>query len=155
MKRQYEKAIAAGEKSVELDPNSAYCHGLLGSMLCYADRLDEGIDQLKHGIRLNPFPSYWYYLHLGRCYRQKGQYEEAATALKKAVDRYPDAWINHMALSAVYILLDRNEEGHAEAVKALELNPNFSLERVSKSWPYKNQDDLKLFVDALNKAGFK
>ena len=155
MKRQYEKAIAAGEKSVELDPNSAYCHGLLGSILCYADRLDEGIDQLKHGIRLNPFPSYWYYLHLGRCYRQKGQYEEAATTLKKAVDRYPDAWINHMALSAVYILLDREEEGHAEAVKALELNPNFSLERASKSWPYKNQDDLKLFVDALNKAGFK
>ena len=155
MKRQYEKAIAAGEKSVELDPNSAYCHGLLGSILCYADRLDEGIDQLKHGIRLNPFPSYWYYLHLGRCYRQKGQYEEAATTLKKAVDRYPDAWINHMALSAVYILLDREEEGHAEAVKALELNPNFSLERASKSWPYKNQAQLKLFVDALNKAGFK
>ena len=155
MKRQYEKAIAAGEKSVELDPNSAYCHGLLGSILCYADRLDEGIDQLKHGIRLNPFPSYWYYLHLGRCYRQKGQYEEALTTLKKAVDRYPDAWINHMAISAVYILLDREEEGQAEAVKALELNPNFSLERASKSWPYKNQDDLKLFVDALNKAGFK
>jgi hypothetical protein len=29
------------------------------------------------------------------------------------------------------------------------------LERASKAWPYKNQDDLKLFVDALNKAGFK
>ena len=60
-----------------------------------------------------------------------------------------------MALSGVYILLDREEEARAEAAKALEISPNFSVERSSKSWPYKNQADLKLFVDALNKAGLK
>jgi hypothetical protein len=29
------------------------------------------------------------------------------------------------------------------------------VERASKAWPYKNQADIKLFVDALHKAGLK
>ncbi|MFC1830239.1 tetratricopeptide repeat protein, partial [Thermodesulfobacteriota bacterium] len=153
--RQYEKAIAEGRLAVDLNPNGAMVNGLLGSTLCYAGRIDEGIDQLKQGIRLNPFPAYWYYFHLGRCYRQKGQYEESLTAFKKAVDRSPDAYINHAALSAAYILLDREEEARAEAAKVLEIDPNFSVERLSKSKPYKNQADMKLLVDALNRAGLK
>jgi hypothetical protein len=60
-----------------------------------------------------------------------------------------------MALSAVYILLDREEEARAEAAKVLEIDPNFSVERKTKSGPYKNQADIKLLVDALNKAGLK
>jgi len=83
--RQYEKAIAAGERSVALNPNGAMVHGLLGNTLSFAGRPDEAIAHLKQGIRLNPFPAYWYFLHLGRCYRQKGQYEEALTAYKKAL----------------------------------------------------------------------
>lgn len=98
--RQYEKAISEGRLAVALNPNGAMDNGFLGMTLCYAGRLDEGIDKLKQGIRLNPFPAYWYYLHLGRCYRQKGQYEEALTEYKKAVDRSPDACINHASLAA-------------------------------------------------------
>jgi adenylate cyclase len=128
-------------------------HGLLGNTLSFADRPDEAIDHLKQGIRLNPFPAYWYFLHLGRCYRQKGQYEEALTALKKALHRSPDALVNHAVLAAIYILLDRQEEARAAAKKVLEIDPNFSVERASKAWPYKNQADLKLLVDAMHKAG--
>jgi tetratricopeptide (TPR) repeat protein len=54
--RQFEKAIAAGERSVELAPNGAMEHGLLGNTLSYAGRVDEAIAYLKQGIRLNPFP---------------------------------------------------------------------------------------------------
>jgi len=153
--RQYEKAIAAGERSVALDPNGAMVHGLLGNTLSFADRPDEAIVHLKQGIRLNPFPAYWYFLHLGRCYRQKGQYEEALTAYKKALHRSPDALVTHAVLAALYVLLDRQEEARAAAKKVLELNPNFSVERASKAWPYKNQADLKLLVDAMHKAGLK
>jgi adenylate cyclase len=153
--RQYEKAITSGERSVELEPNGALVHGTLGSTLCYAGRIDEGINQLKQGIRLNPFPAYWYFLSLGRCYRQKGQYEEALTAYQKALQRSPDALINHASLAGLYVLLDRQEKAEAAAKKVLEIDPNFSVERVSKAMPYKNQADLKLFFDALRKAGLK
>jgi len=55
----------------------------------------------------------------------------------------------------IYALLDRQEEAEAAAKKVLEIIPCFSVERASKAWPYKNQADLKLLVDALHKAGLK
>jgi adenylate cyclase len=153
--RQYEKAIAAGERSIELDPNGAMLHGLMGITLSYAGRPDEAIDYLKQGIRLNPFPAYWYFLNLGRCYRLKGQYEKALRAYKKALQRSPDASVNHANLAIIYILLERQEDARVAAKKVLEIDPNFSVERASRGWPYKNQADLKLVVDALRKAGLK
>ncbi|MHC4459538.1 MAG: tetratricopeptide repeat protein, partial [Planctomycetota bacterium] len=155
MMRQYEKAIAAGERSVALNPNGAFEHGILGTTLSYAGRPGEGIDQLKQGIRLNPFPEYWYFLHLGRCYLLKGQYDEALPEFKKALQRSPEAYITHVALAAIYILLDREEAARSAAKKVLEIDPNFSVERASKAWPFKNQADLKRLVNALHKAGLK
>ena len=150
---QWEKAIAAGERSIELEPNGALYHRLFGQTLCTAGKIDEGIAQLNQGIRLNPFPAYWYYLHLGRCYLLKGQYDDALTAYKKALHRAPDALYNHTSLAVIYALLDRQEEAGAAVKKALEIDPSFSLAR-AKRWPFKNEADLKLFVDAVRKAGF-
>jgi len=153
--RQYEKAIAAGERSVALEPNGAWVNAALGSTLCYAERIDEGIDQLKKAIRLDPFPAYWYFFHLGRCYRQKGQYEEALTEYKKALHRSPDALITYVGLTVIYVLLDRQEEARDTAKKISELNPDFSAEPGVKTAPYKNRADIKLIIDALRKAGLK
>jgi len=155
MMRKYEKAIAAGERSIELDPNGAMLHGLLGMTLSFAGSPDEAIVHLKQGIRLNPFPAYWYFLRLGQSYIQKGQYEEALTAYKKGLQRAPNALANHVHLAVIYVLLDRQEEAGAAAKKVLEFYPNFSVEHISKTLPYKNQAHLKLFVDAMCKAGLK
>ncbi|NIS54314.1 MAG: tetratricopeptide repeat protein, partial [Phycisphaerae bacterium] len=110
--RQYEKAIDAGERSIALAPNASVGYGNLGSTLCYAGRIDEGIDILKQGIRLNPFPDQLFFLNLGRCNRQRGQYEEALIAYKKALSLSPNNIFNHMSLAAIYALLDR--QGEAE-----------------------------------------
>jgi TolB-like protein/class 3 adenylate cyclase/Tfp pilus assembly protein PilF len=153
--RKYEKAIAAGERSVELDPNGAIVHANLGITLNYAGRPDEAIGYLKQGIRLNPYPAYWYYRHLGLCYMQKGQHEKALTEFKKALHRSPDAAINHVNLAMVYILLDRHEEARAAAKKVSEIDPDFSVKRALKVSPFKNQAFLKLLAEATHKAGLK
>ena len=150
---QYEKAIAAGERSIELAPNGALYHGLLGQTLCTVGKIDEGIAQLNQGIRLNPFPAFWYFLNLGSCYVQKGQYEKALPEYKKALQRSPNSIFCNIFIAANYALLDRQEEAEAAAKKVLEINPKFSIERASKGWRWKNPADLKLFVDAMRKAG--
>jgi adenylate cyclase len=153
--RKYEEAIAAGERSVELEPNGAMVRGLLGMTLSYADRPDEAIAQLTHAIRLNPFAPYWYFYRLGQCYMQKGEYEEALKEYKKALQRAPNAFSIHAHLAALYVLLDREEEARAAANKVLELFPNFSVERIAKTMPFKNQDHNKLFFESWQKAGLK
>jgi TolB-like protein/predicted Zn-dependent protease len=151
--RQYEKAISAGEKGVALLPNGAFNHAMLAVTLSYAEKLDEALYHIKQGIRLDPYPEYWYYWHLGRCYGLKGQYEEALAAYKKADQLNPNTWFNHFTLALTYVRLGRQEEAEAAAKKVLEINPKFSLERSSKVWPYKSQDRVKQFVEIALKAG--
>jgi len=151
--RQYEKAIVEGERSVELEPNAAFLHVLLGSALGYAGRLDEAIAHIKQGIRLDPIPPWLYYFHLGRCYRQKGQYEQALTAYEKGLSCSPGSLANLIGLATVYVLLNRQEEAKAAAKRVLEIDPSFSVGHASKTWPYKNQADTKLVADTLRKAG--
>ena len=151
--KQHEKAIAEGKRSIELQPNGAMVHGLLGFTLYFAGRPDEAIGYLNKGIRLNPFPASWYFSHLGSCYFMKEQYEKALTFFKQALLRSPDNFINYMSLAIVYAELDRQEEADAAVQKLLELYPNFSIESFSAGLPYKNQADLKSLVDAMRKAG--
>ena len=92
-------------------------------------------------------------MHLSRCYILKGQYEDALTAIKKAIHRSPNAPINHIQLAAIYALLERHEEAGAAVKKVLEIIPSYSLESAKVQFPFKNQADLKLIVDALRKAG--
>ena len=150
---QYEKAIAAGKRSIELVPNGADYHVFLGAILSYAGRPDEAIGHLNKGIRLNPFPAWSAFIALGRCYRLKGQYEKALSEYKNVLQRIPNSILIHIRLASIYALLDRQEEAEAAAQKVLEINPNFSIERASKGWRYKNPADLKQIVDSMRKAG--
>jgi len=154
LKRKYEKAIESGKRSVEIQPNGAVVHMILGGTLSYAGRVDEAIVYLKRAIRLNPFPAWFYYYNLGRCYLQNGQYEDAIMEFKKALKTTPDAFHPYAGLAITYILLDRLEEARASAAKTLELNPNFTVTAVSKTLKYKNQDYIQVLLNAMRKAGF-
>ena len=79
------------------------------------------------------FAPAWYFLHLGRCYKQKGQYEEALSVFEKAHHRSPDSLSTHLALAQIYVLLNRQEEPNAEAKKVLEIDSNFSIKTVNKA----------------------
>jgi TolB-like protein/class 3 adenylate cyclase/Flp pilus assembly protein TadD len=105
--RKYEKAIVSGKRAVELSPNGAVGHLLLGSTLSYAGHVDEAIFYLKQARRLNPFPAFYHYFHLGRCYIQKGQYEDALAEYKKGLQLSPDSIGLHLGIAATYALLDR------------------------------------------------
>jgi len=126
----------------------------LGITLNHAGRPDEAIGYINKAIRLNPFPEYWYFGELSRCYILKGQYEDALTAAKKALHRSPDSASTHIKLAVIYTLLDRQKEAEVAVKKTLEIRPNISVELFSKLAPFKNQADLKLFIDALRQAGF-
>jgi len=152
--RQYEKAIAAGKRAVELDPNGADVHMHLGYALNYAGRPDEAIEYLNKAIRLNPFPPYSYPDAMGRSYFLKGHYEKAITEFKKALQLAPMSPPIHIHLAVTYSLLGQEEEARASAEKALELAPFISVSLVAKIAPYKNQADLELILDGMRKAGF-
>jgi len=152
--RQFDKAIESGERAAELLPNSANVHVILGMTRCDAGQLDEGIADIKQAIRLDPFPAYWDYLNLGRCYLQKGQYDVALAEFTKARQRAPKHAVIYAYMAMTNILQDRQEEARTFAAKAIELQPRARISVISKILPYKNKAHAEVLIAAARKAGF-
>ena len=155
MTRQYDKGMAECERGVALDPNSAGALGWLGQNLYWADRPEEAIPVLGKAIRLNPTPPSWYLYNLAMAYRDTGRYEEAISACKKVLHREPKNVIAHLVLTGTYSLSGREEDARAEAAEILRIDPKFSVERLAKTRPHKNQANTERFIDSLRKAGLK
>jgi len=127
----------------------------LGEVLRYAGRHEEAIAMCQKAIRLNPFPPSWYYFGLTNAYSLTGQYEEAIKAGKKAIHIDPNNMVSRVFLAAAYSLNGQEEEARIEAKEVLRINPHFSVDQWGKTIPYKIEEDRKLIIDALRKAGLK
>ena len=153
LKRQHEKAIAEGERSIDLAPNAANNYQLLAGTLRFSGRAAEGIPLLKKAIRLEPYTPANFYYQLGMAYNFTGQYDEAIAVLKKALKRTPDHLLSLLGLTIAYSLADRMEEARATAAEVLRVNPKLSVAHMEKTAPYKNKADLDLIMGAMRKAG--
>ena len=154
-RREHEKAIAEAKRAIALNPNHADAYNILGLSLFFSDRPVESIGFLKKAIRLNPFPRSIYLVNLGNAYCATGQYEEAIESFKKGIKREPDNIFAHIGLTATYSLMGREKEAHEAALEVLKIDPEFSLKKLAKTMPFKNQDRLKRSIEALRKAGLK
>jgi adenylate cyclase len=154
---QYVKGIEEVKKAVALDPNSADAHIQLGAVLHNAGRKEEAIPLIKRAIRLNPFPPLIYFLQLGRTYKSLGRYEEAIAAYKMALQRNRDFLGAHINLAAIYSMTGKKEQAREAAEEVLRIDTNFSLDNFAKRRKKlirDNKTEMKLFIDALRKAGF-
>ena len=75
--REHEKAIAAAEKSVDLNPNHAMSYMFLGRALKLAGRYQEAVDNFKKGLRVDPLNPFWNFVQLCTTNRMIGRYDEA------------------------------------------------------------------------------
>ena len=152
-KRQYDLAIAEGERAVALAPNSSFVHAALAFSLYYAGRPEEAIPLYKKAIRLSPIADSWFLSGLGACYRMMGRYEEAISTYKKALNFSPEAVYYHAGQAANFVLAGHMEEAQAEATEVLRIDHKFSLESWRKGQLYKDQAYLEKLIYALRKAG--
>jgi class 3 adenylate cyclase len=58
-------------------------------------------------------------------------------------------------LAAAYIYMGLQEKARASAAEVLRLDPRFSLNSHEKLIPLKNRDLIRIYIDALRKAGLK
>jgi len=155
LKRQHDKAIEECERAVLLAPNSADAIYTLGLILRFAGRAKEAISMYERAIRLNPMPPASYFYQLALSYTFIGEFEKAVAICKKALPKNPDDLVGRVTLATAYCSLGREEEARAEAAEVLRIHPKFTVEYASKTWPYKNQADRDLVINALRKAGLK
>ena len=153
LRKEWDKAIAEGEKGVDLNPSGADVKYWYAATLTYAGRPEEAIVLFEKAIRLNPFGPSRYFLGYGHALRVVGRFEEAVSAYKKAIQREPNNFFAHLNLAGTYSMMGFEKEARAEASEVLRLNPKFTLDFLAKVSGYKNRTETEKIITALRMSG--
>jgi tetratricopeptide (TPR) repeat protein len=112
---ELEKAQGYGEKAIVLNPNQSSYYVVLGQILRKegGEKTDQAIATLDKGLKLDPSnaPAKQ---ELALCYEKKRDYGNAERLLKEVVLEAPNVVSGHAALSRIYYLENKKEEGDAE-----------------------------------------
>jgi adenylate cyclase len=146
----HDQAVAEYERALELNPNDADVLVESAWPLAWSGRPEEGIENAKTAMRLNPRYDDWYLWALGVAYFEGRQYEEAIATFESMNNRILKS---RLYLAAAYAQAGRGTEAHAEVEDILERDPDSSITRWGYVQPYKFPADLEHFIDGLRKAG--
>ena len=123
---QTEKAVAAYQKAIQLNPNFADAYGGLGVIYWRTGNIDAAIRHCQKAIKIAP-ENIEFHQNLTRIYWQKGRYDAAAVGYKIILELNPadENALHHLGL----ILLSK--QAYDEAVsyfqKVLQINPDSAL----------------------------
>ena len=123
---QIEKAIAAYQKAIQLEPNFADAYGGLGIIYWRSGNLDDAIRHCQKAIKIAP-ENIEFHKNLTRIYWQKGMYDAAAVGYRIILELNPsdENALHHLGL----ILLSKQEYHEAVSCfqKVLQTNPDNAL----------------------------
>ena len=152
-RRELEQAAAEAKKAVELEPNYADAYVLLGAILIYAGKPEDGLKMIQKAIHLNPQQTARYHFHRGQAYFTLGRYKEAIDVFERGLERYPGSQRLRVWLIASYAHMGRQEDAKWEGDQLLVADPKFSVKRLEQIVPYKDRAHLERLIDGLRKAG--
>ena len=162
-RREYEQAEIHLERALALNPNDADAIGIMGFLLTCLGRPKEGIEHFKTAKRLNPYQPDWcmFCWRFGIAQYTAGNYDSAVTAMKEIVSPINDV---RVWLSASYAQAGKPDEARSaleEFLRVVEAESEGFRGRTLAAWkarwakffPFKNDADLRHFLDGLRKAG--
>jgi TolB-like protein len=112
------------QRARTLNPNDANTIVGYARLLVYRGHLEEGLELIRQGMRLNPYHPEWYWLNLGAVLYEAGKYSDAIEAFGRIAS--PGYWV-HCRLAGCYAEIDRMTEAKAAAATALRLRPDFKV----------------------------
>ncbi|HKP87428.1 MAG TPA: tetratricopeptide repeat protein [Blastocatellia bacterium] len=118
-----ERAIAAADRALVLDPYQAQVHTSLGYIYFETGKVDKAISELERAIDLQPLNDDAF-RRLGRCYERKGEMERAITYFKKAIEIRPRYWDYYDGLGLCYLAFGRYREAAEQFRQVITLQPD-------------------------------
>jgi tetratricopeptide (TPR) repeat protein len=123
---QYDKALEATQKGIDLDPKFAGAYYNLGIIYQKKGDLNKAIAMAKKSLEIDP-DLHMAYPFLGGMYFENGQYEEAAEAFKKLLKVYPYFPNVHHLLGIVCVAQHQFDKAIIEFEWELRINPFHAL----------------------------
>ena len=148
--RQHERAAAAYQRALDLNPNDADVIAHHTTLWLYVGRIEDGLESVNRAMRLNPHCPWWYFWLLGWAELRAERPEAAIAAIERIGSPIPEC---RVVTVASLMALGREDEARAEAVEVVRLAPDFTLRQWAMSQPYQDPSDLELIFGALRAAG--
>lgn len=121
-----ETAIRHLEVAIELEPDRAEAHRILGRAYLAADRLDEAARALGTAVRLSPGDERTH-LTFADALIQMRRYPEAEQALRQTIEAFPGSGRAHYALGRLHQRQGHYEEALAELGATVTFHPLIGL----------------------------
>ena len=147
------RALAALERALALNPNSADALAAHAIALGFVGRPEEALEEQELAVRLNPHHPDWYLIGIGRNLYLLGRYQESIPYLERLVDAGSELVSGRLYLAANRMALGRAEEAGREVAALLAQKPDFTLAEVPPLAPFKQARDLDQLLSLLRAAG--
>ncbi len=122
-KKQFDAAVPAWKKALELAPDDPRGHNNLGVALVETGRIDEAIAEYRKSLEFNPASSQAHN-NLGSALAERGRLDEALPEFEKAVELNPDNAAAHVNLgNALATANGRLPEAIEQLRKGIDLKP--------------------------------
>ncbi len=126
LRQDRSRGVAAIERALLLNPNSAQVVNSAAWTLLYAGRSERAVSLFSRAIRLSPLDPELSYFFSGLAYAQltAQRYAEAHGAAERAVAEMPHRATGHRALVAALVALGRTEEARSAAARFTQACPS-------------------------------
>lgn len=157
MERRTEEAIAAFQRAVELNPNSAAARGGLGHCLAFAGYDREAIAHAEDAIRLSPLdPDMAIFVGgIAVAHYCAGRYAEAARYAEEQLRLRPGYYGGQRLRCASLAQAGLVEEAREFLKLVRSEQPQLSIDWIRASVPYQTPELMEHFLDGMRKAGLK
>jgi tetratricopeptide (TPR) repeat protein len=156
-RRRDSEAVDAFSRAIDVDPNFAYAHGLLGAAHALGGRSGQAIECIDRGLRLSPrdifgeeFQLYYAFAHF-----QAGRYVEAASAAQLAVRQRPGHPVPYIMAAASYGLGGETERARELVTQLTKLVPDLSATDIEETFLYCQPDDRSRLAMGLRAGGLR
>ncbi len=152
-RREFELGERHYRRAYRINPNDANTLVQMGGLLARRGKLEEAMEWIDEGFRLNPFPPPWYSATLGNALYLLGRYEEAAAALEELPNPGP---FTCARLVACYAKAGDAAATERARASLLALCPDFSIEDfIQRGLLLERPEQLELFREGLRMAGLQ
>ncbi|QKK22585.1 adenylate/guanylate cyclase domain-containing protein [Rhizobium hidalgonense] len=151
--RELDRARAEVLRGLALSPNSAALLMLMAHIQIFSGDPATALKTLDASMRLDPHYPEVLFQFLADAHFSLGDYGQAIIAIEQRLQQNAQSETAYALLASCYGHLGRKEEGQQAWEKALQINPNFSVERRRRVLPFRNPEDFERRVEGLRKAG--
>jgi adenylate cyclase len=152
-RRNFDAAIAAASRAVELQAGISLFQASLAMVHRYAGNYEDSLNCMRKAMHLSPYSPDWYFGFLGDAYRGLGELDQARLVYEHHAARMPASLASQTRLAGIYAALGEPVKTQTASRVVLSIDPKFSVRTHTAMIPFRTDEQRASFSTDLRKVG--